>query len=139
MSLQDRYDDAMFDFSTGNFEAAIVQLHAILVEDPDYFDARLSLGMAHYRTGDYAAALAEGHQAEQLRPDDQLVHTNLSLFYLKNGDKLKAEQHGLKARIASWKKPSPPPGDPGTDPELQTVKPPPRPMPPQPWKNGKNP
>lgn len=118
MSLPDQYDDAMFDFSTGNFDAAIAKLKSMLAVDPSHFDAQLSLGMAYYRQGDYAAALTEGHRAEQLRPDEQLVHTNLSLFYLKSGDKLQAEQHGLKARVASWKTPSPPPGKPGADPEL---------------------
>ena len=140
MSLQDQYDDAMFDFSTGNFEAAIAKLKSILAEDPSHFDAQLSLGMAYYRLSNYAAALAEGRRAEQLRPDEQLVHTNLSLFYLKSGDKLQAEQHGLKARVASWKKPSPSPDSLASDPELEIAKPPPPPpvqLPPQPWKKAK--
>jgi Flp pilus assembly protein TadD len=132
MSLPDPYDDAMFDFSTGNFEAAIAKLKSMLAADPSHFEAQLSLGMAYYRQGDYAAALTEGHRAEQLRPDEPFVHTNLSLFYLKSGDKMKAEQHGLKARVASWKTPSPPPGKPGADPELPIAKPPP-----PPWKKTK--
>jgi hypothetical protein len=32
-----------------------------------------------------------------------LVHTNLSLFYLKAGDKAAAEHHGARAKIAAWK------------------------------------
>lgn len=43
-SLQDQFDDAMFEFSTGNTEGAIQQLKAILAEDPQFFDAQLSLG-----------------------------------------------------------------------------------------------
>ena len=39
----------------------------------------------------------------RLRPHEQLVHTNLSLFYMKSGDKATAEHHGLQARIASWR------------------------------------
>jgi len=102
-NLQDQYDDAMFDFSTADYDSAIVKLRALLTEDPNYFDAQLSLGMAYYRKGDYATAIAEGHKAEQLKPKEQLVHTNLSLFYMKSGDKKTAEHHGLQARIASWK------------------------------------
>src|SRR5436309_5825230 len=100
---QEQYDDAMFDFSTGGYDSAIEKLKAILAEDPAHFEAQLALGMAYYRKGDYAAAIAEGHKAEKLRPNEQLVHTNLSLFYMKAGDKKTAEHHGLQARIASWK------------------------------------
>jgi tetratricopeptide (TPR) repeat protein len=142
MSLQDRYDDAMFDFSRGDYDSAIAKLQAILAEDPGHFDARLSLGMAYYRKGDFGNALKEGHEAERLRPDEQLVHTNLSLFYQKSGDKVKAEQHGLKARIASWKSPQPPASSAKPESELQLAQPPPPTVPPvkfpeRPWKKAK--
>lgn len=141
MTLQEQYDDAMFDFSAGDFDSAIVKLKAILAKDPAHFDAQLSLGMAHYRKGDYASAIVEGHKAEKLRPNEQLVHTNLSLFYMKNGDKKTAEHHGLQARIASWREDKSPPGvKPAGDPELEMAKPapptvkPPEKFPDMPWK-----
>jgi Flp pilus assembly protein TadD len=81
-----------------------VKLKDLLAKDPAYFDAQLALGMAFFRKGDYATAIQEGHKAEQLNPKDQLVHTNLSLFYMKAGDKQTAEHHGLQARIVGWKK-----------------------------------
>src|SRR5438094_7306650 len=102
-TLQEQYDEAMFDFSTGDYDSAIAKLRALLAADPAHFDAQLSIGMAYYRKGDYTSAIAEGHKAEKLRPNEQLVHTNLSLFYMKAGDKKTAEHHGLQARIASWK------------------------------------
>src|SRR6059036_3137600 len=119
-TLQEQYDDSMFDFSTGDYDSAITKLRALLAADPSHFDAQLSIGMAYYRKGDYAAAIAEGHKAEKLRPNDQLVHTNLSLFYMKSGDKKTAEHYGLQARIASWKGNMAPPSptDSG-EPELQ--------------------
>jgi hypothetical protein len=92
--------------------------------EPAHFDAQLSLGMAHYRKGDFATAIAEGHKAEQLRPKEQLVHTNLSLFYMKSGDKQTAEHHGLQARIASWREDKSKPGETpanASDPELAFV------------------
>jgi len=100
---QEQFDDAMYDFSTADYDAAILKLKTILAENPEYFDAQLSLGMAYYRKADYATAIAEGHKAERMKPNEQLVHTNLSLFYMKSGDKKTAEHHGLQARIASWK------------------------------------
>jgi predicted Zn-dependent protease len=143
MTLQDQYDDAMYDFSTADYNSAIAKLKALLAEDPDYFDAQLSLGMAYYRKGDYATAILEGHKAEKLRPKEQLVHTNLSLFYMKSGDKKTAEHHGLQARIASWKENMTPPA-PGSAPagesELEMAKPKPpavkveQKFPEMPWK-----
>ena len=103
MTLQEQYDDAMFAFSSGDYDSAIAGLKAILAQEPLHFDAQLALGMALYRKGDYAAAIVEGHKAERLKPKEQLVHTNLSLFYMKAGDKKTAEHHGLQARIAGWR------------------------------------
>ena len=141
MKFQDEYDDAMFDFSQGEFESAIGKLTRVLEQDPSHFDAQLSLGMAYYRQGDFERAIAEGKKAEQLQPHEQLVHTNLSLFYMKAGDKATAEHHGLQARIASWRTPAgeQKPAE-AEDPELQLAKPPPpKPvkLPDMPWKKNK--
>jgi tetratricopeptide (TPR) repeat protein len=140
---QEQYDDAMFAFSTGDYDSAIALLQALLAGDPSNFEAQLALGMAWYRKGDFATAIAEGHKAEKLKPHEQLVHTNLSLFYMKSGDKTTAEHHGLQARIASWKgnmtTPGAAPGAAG-DPELELAKPKPQAFklpekfPDQPWK-----
>lgn len=143
-AAQEKYDDAMFAFSTGDYDAAIAGFKEILAEDANHFDAQLSLGMAYYRKGDYASAIAEGHKAEKMRPNEQLVHTNLSLFYMKSGDKKTAEHHGLQARIASWKGNMAAP-DPNakSDPELELAKPAPPPVklpekfPDMPWKKNK--
>ncbi len=143
-SLQDRYDDAIFDYSAEDFDSAIVKLTAILTEEPENFDARLSLGMAYYRKGDYPNAIIEGHKAEKLRPTEQMVHTNLSLFYMKQGDKKTAEHHGLQARIASWRgnMEAPAPGA-APEPELQMAAPKPQAVkapekfPDMPWKKNK--
>jgi Flp pilus assembly protein TadD len=139
MTLQEQYDDAMFDFSRGEFDKAIAKLKNVLAQEPENFDAQLALGMAFYRKGDFASAIAEGHKAETLRPREQLVHTNLSLFYQKAGDKVKAEHHGLQAKIESWRadaKKNPTDGKVDDAPELQVVKPKLAPIkfPSQPWK-----
>ena len=106
------------------FDSAIAKFRAILDADPDYFDAQVGLSMSYYRKGDYPTAIAEGHRAEKLRPNEQLVHTNLSLFYMKSGDKKTAEHHGLQARISSWKGNMTAPGaKPEDDPELQMAQP----------------
>ncbi|HEX3857230.1 MAG TPA: tetratricopeptide repeat protein, partial [Verrucomicrobiae bacterium] len=138
MALQEQYDDAMFDFSRGDFDGAIVKLKNVLAAEPEYFDAQLALGMAFYRKGEYAAAIVEGHKAEKLRPKEQLVHTNLSLFYMKSGDKITAEKHGLQAKIESWREDAKNSGGEKIEdePELQIAKPKLAPIkfPSQPWK-----
>jgi predicted Zn-dependent protease len=139
----EQYDDAMFDFSRSEFDSAIAKLQAILAGEPENFDAQLALGMALYRKGDYASAIAEGHKAEKLRPREQLVHTNLSLFYMKAGDRAKAEYHGFQAKVESWRedaKKKPETAKAEANPELQMARPTPQPMkfPSQPWKKKKN-
>lgn len=145
MSAQDLYDDAMFAFSRADYDGAIEKLKAVLSEDPSNFDAQLALGMAYYRKGDAATAIIEGHKAERLKPHEQLVHTNLSLFYMKSGDKATAEHHGLQARIASWRteaqaEKSGTPTPTASDPELELAKPKPQAVklpskfPDMPWK-----
>ncbi len=141
--LQEQYDEAMFAFSTDDYEGAIAKLKSVLLHDPAHFDAQLALCMAYYRQGISAAAIAEGHKAERLKPHEQLVHTNLSLFYMKAGDKATAEHHGLQARIASWRTDAQhahtPAGAP-SDPELEMAKPKAAPLklpgefPDMPWK-----
>jgi predicted Zn-dependent protease len=139
-SHQEQYDDAMFAFSSGDYDGAITRLEALLREDPVHFEAQLALGMAFYRKGEYSRAILEGHKAEQLRPKEQLVHTNLSLFYMKAGDKKTAEHHGLQARVASWRSDSSPPGEKArSESELEMAKPQtpvkaPEKFPEMPWK-----
>ena len=69
------------------------------------------------------------------------MHTNLSLFYMKAGNKTVAEHHGMQARISSWKSDKSKPGETATvDPDLEMVKPPtqvvkmPEKFPDMPWK-----
>jgi tetratricopeptide (TPR) repeat protein len=139
--FEEQYDDAMFAFSTGDLDGALRGLREILAQDAVHFDAQLALGMVHCRMGDYPAAIAEGHKAERLRPDEPLAHTNLSLFYLKVGNKAAAEHHGARARIAAWKgNLAPPPRGTGTETELHVNQSPPvmvatpKKLPDMPWK-----
>ncbi len=103
MTLQEQYDEAMFAFSQSDYATAIAKLQAVLASDPTHFDAQLALGMSYYRLGDLPTAIIEGLKAEKLRPQEQLVHTNLSLFYMKSGDIGRAEAHGFQAKVAGWR------------------------------------
>ena len=102
-TLEERYDNAVYEFTLGHTDEAIAMLKSVLAEEPGFFDAQLALGNAYYSKGDYQAAIAEGHKAERLNPRDQLVHTNLSKAYMKAGNKQVAEHHALQSRISSWR------------------------------------
>ena len=104
-NLQEQFDEATFAFSQGDYSAAAKGFEAILLIDKNNFDARMSYSMTLCRMGEFERAIEEGHKAEDMRPDDQMVHTNLSLFYVKIGNKEAAEHHGLQSKIASWKQP----------------------------------
>jgi len=141
--LQEMYDDAMGDFSMTDYDSAINKMESILAIDPNHFEAQLALGMAYYRKGDFPRSVIEGHKAEKMKPHEQLVHTNLSLFYMKSGDKKTAEHHGLQARVASWRGNMGAPAATGAteeDPELRMAAPKapamkiPSKFPEQPWK-----
>lgn len=140
----------MLDYASGDYDAAIEKFESILNQLPDHFDAVQGLSMTWYRKGEFAKAIEMGHAAEKLKPNEQLVHTNLSLFYMKSGDKKTAEHHGLQARIASWRgnmdAPASDAGPPGNS-ELQMAPekpaaptppvPPPDKFPEMPWKKNK--
>lgn len=103
MTAQDHYNDAMVDFTVGDYAAAIQKLQTVLASEPEWFDARLALSMTYSRLGDWPNAIAQGHKAEQIQPEDPMVFTNLSIFYMKAGDKAKAEHYRARAKIESWK------------------------------------
>ena len=140
---QEQYDAAMLAFSQGALDRSVDMLGALLAEHPGYFDAQMALGMAYYQKGDYAAAIREGHQTEQLQPSEPLVHTNLSLFYVKAGDRQKAEHHGAQARVASWRGALPGSRRGAEAAPGPAAAPPPKPPPPsikfpeQPWKKAR--
>ncbi len=137
-------DDAMFAYSQADYEESIRMFEDILKAQPDHFEALTALSMAYCRLERFEEATRLGHQAESMRPNDPLVHTNLSLFYVKQGNKEKAEHHGLQAKIASWKtdmSPSAKNADSDTDtsipmqqPKMETYKTPSK-FPEMPWKN----
>ena len=137
-------DDAMFAYSQADYQESIRLLKQILEAQPEHFEALTALSMAYCRLERFEEATRLGHQAESMRPNDPLVHTNLSLFYVKQGNKEKAEHHGLQAKIASWKTDMNPSANhaesdsdsniPMKQPKMETYKTPSK-FPDMPWKN----
>ncbi|MEM1223331.1 MAG: tetratricopeptide repeat protein [Verrucomicrobiota bacterium] len=112
-TLQDRIDDATFDFTLGDAKSAIEKLNQILATEPASFEAWHALTEVQFSEGHYDEALEAGERALALRSDDIHINVSLSRVWVERGDKEKAEYYGAQARMLGWKDElkSPPPTD----------------------------
>lgn len=102
-SLQDRIDDATFDFSLGDGTGAKTKLEAITAEHPESFNAWLALSEVLFAEGQSDDALAAAEKAHSLAPEDVHINTSLSRIWIGLGNKEKAEHYGAQARMLGWK------------------------------------
>lgn len=86
------FDAALAEFASGSEEKAIKILRETIETDPLFADAYESLGVILSRQEQLDEAIAVMHKLEQLDPDSVMAHSNLSLFYMQQGDKEKAEE-----------------------------------------------
>jgi folate-binding protein YgfZ len=86
------HERAVHRFSRGEDDAAIELLQQALHADPALNDAAEALGVILGRSGRYHEAIDIFKQLEELAPAEPMVHTNLSLFYMKLGDRAEAER-----------------------------------------------
>ncbi len=98
------YDEAVYQLALGNVDRCIAELKALLKEYPDCLDAQLALGNAYLRQNDLEQALGETLKAVEMDAENQMAQMNLSIIYMRMGDKEKAEHHALKAKLSYWKK-----------------------------------
>ena len=103
MSLQDRIDDATFDFTLGDTKSAIEKLQAIVEEDESSFPAWLALAEVYFAADRLDEALEAAVEAHELQPQDIHINTSLSRIWVERGDKEKAEHFGAQARMLGWK------------------------------------
>ena len=62
------------------------------------------MGNAYLRKNDLEQALGETLKAVEMEAENQMAQMNLSIIYMRMGDKEKAEHHALKAKLSYWKK-----------------------------------
>jgi Tfp pilus assembly protein PilF len=101
--IQALVDDATFDFTMGDHEAAIEKLHQAVEKDPACVAAWHALAEIHFDQGALEQALEAGNIAVSLKEDDVHIHTTLSRIWMESGDKDQAEKHGARARVLGWK------------------------------------
>jgi Flp pilus assembly protein TadD len=75
-----RYHLARLRLDAGDALQARVELEGILELRPSFFEARASLGMAHYLLGDLGAARAAWEQCARERKEDARVKAYLALL-----------------------------------------------------------
>jgi folate-binding protein YgfZ len=102
------YDRAVRVYAEGEVDAALAQLSEILQLDPAYGDAYELIGVMLGKAGRFHEAIDFFRRLEEVAPDEPMVNTNLSVFYMKIGDKQTAEdQSGIATqkqfRQTKWK------------------------------------
>ena len=89
-------------FSAGADREAVALLEEAIGLDPRLVEAYEALGVILGRTGAYHEAIDVFKRLEDVAPDEPMVHTNLSVFYLKIGDKDEAERQKALATMKKF-------------------------------------
>jgi predicted Zn-dependent protease len=101
--LQTLIEDATFDYTMGDYDAAVGKLDRAVALAPDSFEAWHALAEVHFHRRELASALQAAGRAHALRPQDVFINTTLSRIWMEKGDKAAAEKFGAQAKILSWK------------------------------------
>lgn len=89
-------------FSDGYDEEAIRLIRKAVEAQPDLVEAYEALGVILSRHDRYDEAIQLMEKVLNLNPEHVLAHTNLSVYYMKLGDKEKAEEEKAKATMAAF-------------------------------------
>lgn len=101
--LQHLIDDATFDYTMGDNDAALAKLARATAAAPAALAAWHALAEINFSLRRFDDALAAAEKAHALKPDDLFINTTLSRVWMEKGDKAKAEHFGAQAKIQSWK------------------------------------
>jgi folate-binding protein YgfZ len=101
-SADELYDAAVGVFARGEDRRALALLEEALAADPAHADSWEALGVILGRAGRYEEAIATFRRLEEVAPDEPMVHTNLSLYYMKVGDIEQAEAHRAQATLKQF-------------------------------------
>ena len=91
------YDRAVKDFAQGKEDESLSGLEEALRIDPSFSDGYEALGVILGRSSRFHEAIDVFKRLEEIAPDEPMVNTNLSLYFMKVGDKETAEAEASKA------------------------------------------
>lgn len=101
--VQNLIEEATFDYTMGEHDAALAKLAQAATAAPAAFEAWHALAEINFSLRRFDDALAAADRAHALRPGDLFINTTLSRIWMEKGDKAKAEHFGAQAKILSWK------------------------------------
>lgn len=101
--IQTLIEDATFDYTMGDNDAALAKLGRATAARPDVFEAWHALAEINFGLRHWDAALAAAERGHALRPDDLFINTTLSRIWMEKGNKAAAEKFGAQAKIQGWK------------------------------------
>ncbi len=101
--IQTLIEEATFDYTMGDNDAALAKLARATAAAPEAFEAWHALAEINFSLRRFDAALAAAERAHAVRPDDLFINTTLSRIWMEKGDKPMAEKFGAKAKILDWK------------------------------------
>ena len=101
--IQSLVEEATFDYTMGDHDAALAKLARATTAAPAAFEAWHALAEINFSLRRFDAALIAADRALALRPDDLFINTTLSRIWMEKGDKATAEKYGAQAKILSWK------------------------------------
>jgi len=101
--IQHLIEDATFDYTMGDNDAALAKLGRATAAAPASFEAWHALAEINFSLRRFDDALASADKAHALRPDDLFINTTLSRIWMEKGDKARAEHYGAQAKIQGWK------------------------------------
>ncbi len=91
------YDRAIETFAAGDADGALAALERAIRLDPSFADAYEAIGVMLGRAGRFHEAIDFFHRLAEVVPEEPMVDTNLSLYYMRLGDKATAEEHSARA------------------------------------------
>ncbi|HKB90914.1 MAG TPA: hypothetical protein VKC60_10405 [Opitutaceae bacterium] len=101
--LQALIDEATFDYTMGENDAALEKLRKATAQAPENFAAWHAMAEVNFHLRKLDDALAAAERAHALQPQDVFINTTLSRIWMERGDKATAEKYGAQAKILSWK------------------------------------
>lgn len=111
--IQALIEEATFEFSIGEEDAAVTRLQEATRLDPASFEAWHALAEILFSVRRFDNALVAAEKAHAIRPDDIFINTSLSRIWMEKGDKATAEHFGTRARVLGWKDQLKNPSEPG--------------------------
>ncbi|WP_221030337.1 tetratricopeptide repeat protein [Actomonas aquatica] len=102
-ALQTLIEDATFDYTMGDHDAAMAKINEATSAAPQSFAAWHASAEIHLNLERLDEALHAAEQAHALQPDDLFINTTLSRIWVGKGDKEAAERFGARAKMLGWK------------------------------------